>query len=253
MGCATITETFVGVEEISMARTKRGALVACTLMLIAMMLSACNQPYSQQPSVTNTPINPDSLFATPLGQTPSMSDVEIFGTGTALALTGTPIAGSITQTSSVPIGTIVAATPTPIVSINPNFTPTATLAVSSGVTTTPLPSGIYVLHKEEFPFCIARRTGVDPYDLLRASDLTSPDIYYEGLRLRIPQNSVWDATALGPRALRSDHSYTVTGNGDTTVYGVACKYGAIDPAAIAQANKISIDAKLTAGQALIIP
>ncbi|HLO18190.1 MAG TPA: LysM peptidoglycan-binding domain-containing protein [Anaerolineales bacterium] len=236
-----------------MASIKRGALVASTLLLIAIIISACNQPYSQQPSVTNTPINPTSLFAPTLGQTPSMSDVEVFGTGTALALTGTPVGGVPTQTlaaGSTQPAVFVTDTPTPLITIN---TSTATLAVGNGVTTTPLVSGVYVLHKEEFPFCIARRNGVDPYDLLRASGLTSPDIYYEGMKIRIPQNSVWNEATLGPRALRTDHSYTVTGNGDTTVYGVACKYGVLDPGAIAQANNISADARLSAGQTLTIP
>lgn len=233
-----------------MASMKRGALVASTLMLMAVIVSACNQPYSQSPSVTNTPIDPNSLFATPMGQTPSMSDVEIFGTGTAQALTGTPLAGIVTQTPPDPSG--ATATPTPLIAVN--ATATATLAVSTGVTTpVPLAGGEYILRKDEFPFCIARRSGVNPYDLLKVSGLTSPDIYYEGLKLRIPQNSTWNEADLGPRRLRTDHSYVVTGNGDTSVYGVACKYGAVDPAALAQANSISVDAKLTVGQTLSVP
>jgi hypothetical protein len=249
MGCATITQTFVGAEEMHMVSIKRGALVASILMAIALIISACNQPYSQQPSVTNTPINPNSLFATPMNQTPSMSDVEVFGTGTALALTGTPVGGLPSPTLALPPQNAGgSATPTPLISIS-----TATLAVINGATSVPLAAGEYILHKEEFPFCIARRSGVNPYDLLRESKLASPDIYYEGLKIRIPQGSVWDESALGPRALRTDHSYTVTGNGDTTVYGVACKYGVADPGAIAQANGISVDSRLTVGQTLAIP
>jgi hypothetical protein len=40
---------------------------------------------------------------------------------------------------------------------------------------------------------------------------------------------------------------------DETIYGVACLFGDIDPSAIAQANNISVDAALTAGQSLNIP
>jgi hypothetical protein len=40
---------------------------------------------------------------------------------------------------------------------------------------------------------------------------------------------------------------------DQTVYGVACYFGDIDPAAIAAANGISVGASLTAGQQLTIP
>jgi hypothetical protein len=131
MGCATIIKTFVRVEEMHMARLKRGAVIASTLMLTAVIISACKTPYSTAPDVTNTPID-QSLFATPIAQTPSsMSDVELFGTGTALALTGTPVGVVATQTPSTPVGVgtqdvLVTLTPTPLVSINP----TATLAVS---------------------------------------------------------------------------------------------------------------------------
>ena len=47
-------------------------------------------------------------------------------------------------------------------------------------------------------------------------------------------------------------TYTVLAS-DETVYGVACKFGDVDPAAIAQANGISVDAALAAGQSLSIP
>ena len=84
-----------------MARMKRGALVASLLLLAAVVLSDCNQPYSQPPSVTNTPIDTNSLFATPLVQPTSMSDVQSFATGTALALQGTPVAGVASATPGV--------------------------------------------------------------------------------------------------------------------------------------------------------
>jgi hypothetical protein len=47
-------------------------------------------------------------------------------------------------------------------------------------------------------------------------------------------------------------TYTVISS-EESVYGIACKYGDLDPAAIASANGISVSAKLTAGQALKIP
>ena len=81
-----------------MARTNKGATAAFILLLVVIIASACNQPYSQAPSVTSTPINPTSFFAT--GETPDMNDVANFGTSTALALSGTPQAIA-TQTISV--------------------------------------------------------------------------------------------------------------------------------------------------------
>jgi LysM repeat protein len=235
-----------------MASMKRGAVVASTLMLIAVIASACNQPYSQAPSVTNTPINPTSLFATPIVQTPGMGDVETFGTQTALAQTGTPVAVA-TQTLSVGVTPQdLSATPTPLVSINPTFTSTATLAVS-GTLPTSAPVGSrpssYTLQKGEFPYCIARRFDVDPDQLLSLNGLSSGNIYYPNLTLKIPQSGSFP----GNRALRNHPAtYTVSSSGET-IYGVACLFGDVDPSAIAQANNISVSTALTTGQQLSIP
>src|SRR5215208_3016143 len=261
MGCATIIKTFVGVEEMHMASIKRGAIVASTLMLIAMIISACNQPYSQQPSITNTPIDPNSLFATPIGQAPSMSDVEVFGTGTALALTGTPFGEVPTQTLSFlvtqdPNATV---TPTPLISIN---TSTATLAVSgtqpvNGTQTGPLPTSApvgsrpstYTLQKGEFPYCIARRFDVDPDALLSLNGLSSGNLYYPNLTLKIPQTGSFPDT----RALRNHPATYTVSSSDETIYGIACLFGDVDPAAIAQANNLPAGSALTTGKQLSIP
>jgi LysM repeat protein len=254
MGCATIIKTFVGVEEMHMASIKRSAVVGSTLMLIAVIASACNQPYSQQSSVTATPINPTSLFATPIGQTPSMGDVELFGTGTALALSGTP-AGIATQTLDpaliAPPDTAATATPTPLVSVNA----TSTLAIPAGPTSGPLstsvPVGVrppdYTLKPGEFPYCIARRFDVDPEALLRINGLSSGDIYYANRKLTIPQTGNFP----GNRA-RLPHPATYTVTAGETIYSIACKYGDIDPAAILQKNNLSSEV-LTAGQQLNMP
>jgi LysM repeat protein len=242
-----------------MASMKRGAVVASTLMLIAVIASACNQPYSQAPSVTNTPINPTSLFATPIGGTPeiTMSDIAIFGTSTALAQTGTPLA---VETQTLAVGVTpqdLSATATPLVAVNPEFTSTATLAVnstSSGVLPTSAPVGSrpasYTLRKGEFPYCLARRFDVDPGDLLARNNLTTAQAYNlaTGTVLSIPQSGSFPGT----RALAT-HPTTYTVSSGETIYGVACKFGDVDPAAIATANNISVDAALTAGKQLSIP
>jgi LysM repeat protein len=253
---------FVGVEEMHMASIKRGAVLASTLMLIAVIASACNQPYSQQPSVTNTPIDPNSLFATPIGQTPNitMSDVANFGTSTALALSGTPLAGIPTQTLSAPVSGIqnltVTVTPTPLVSVNP----TSTLAISGttipGATSGPLPTSMpvgsrpasYTLQPGEFPYCIARRFDVNPTELLRVNGLPNGDIYYPNLKLTIPQSGSFPP----PRA-RNTHptTYTVTASNET-IYSVACHFGDVDPAVIASTNNLQ-GTTLTVGQQLNIP
>lgn len=248
-----------------MASIKRGALVACTLMLIAVVVSACNQPYSQQP--TATPGAP-GLFESPIAQTPGMGTVESFGTGTALALTGTPFPGLATQTPSTPVDatsqslTDTAVASTPIVSTIPAFTSTATLAVggtqpttgasTTGALPTSPPVGFrpttYTLKSGEFPYCIARRFDIDPEALLRLNGLSSGTIFYPNRTLQIPQSGSFPGT----RALRN-HPATYTASAGQTVYSVACLFGDVDPAAIAQANNISVDATLTAGQQLNIP
>lgn len=240
-----------------MARTKQGTIAAFTLMLVVLIATACNQPYSQPPSVTNTPINPTSLFATPIGQTPdiTMSDVANFGTSTSLALSGTPQA-IVTQTLTIGTQDLSATvSPTALVSTNPaltSTTPTATLAVG-GTLPTSAPVGsrpaAYTLQRGEFPYCIARRFDVDPDALLSLNGLASGNIYYPNLTLKIPQSGSFPGT----RALRNHPTtYTVPSSTDS-IYGVACLFGDVDPAAIAQANNISVGAALTAGQQLSIP
>ena len=241
-----------------MASMKRGAVVASTLMLIAVIASACNQPYSQAPSVTNTPINPTSLFTTPGTPDITMSDIAYFGTQTALAQTGTPQTVA-TQTPGVGV-TPQDLSATPIVSTNPAFTSTSTLAVSgtlSGTSSGPLPTSApvgtrpteYPLHKGEFPYCLARRFDVDPDALLSLNGLSSGNIYYPNRTLKIPQSGSFPGT----RALRNHPATYTVSSSDETVYGVACLFGDVDPAAIAAANNISADAALTAGKQLSIP
>jgi LysM repeat protein len=239
-----------------MARIKQGATAAFTLMLVVLIAAACNQPYSQPPSVTNTPIDPTSLFATPIGQTPdiTMSDVANFGTSTSLALSGTPAVATQTITISTQ-DLSVTVTPTALVSTIPaltSTTATATLAVG-GTLPTSAPVGSrpasYTLQRGEFPYCIARRFDVDPDALLSLNGLSSGNIYYPNLTLKIPQSGNFPGT----RALRNHPAtYTVPSSTDT-VYGIACLFGDVDPAAIAQANNISVGAALTAGQQLSIP
>ncbi|MBN2116040.1 MAG: LysM peptidoglycan-binding domain-containing protein [Anaerolineales bacterium] len=240
-----------------MTRSKRGATVASTLMLIAVIVSACQRSASTPPAVADTPDR--SLFASPIAETsdaPGMSDIELFGTNTALALSGTP-ASVETQTPLTPVGIEtqdpnVTLTPTPLVALNP--TATATLAISAGETipaSAPVGSrpASYTLQKGEFPYCIARRFDVNPDDLLSLNGLSSGNLYYPNLTLKIPQSGSFP----GARALRNHPAtYTVAAS-DETVYSVACLFGDVDPAALAQANNISPGAALTSGQQLSIP
>ena len=238
-----------------MLRMKRGALIASLMVLVAILLSACQQPYSQAPVVTNTPINPNSLFATPISNPTKLSDDQLHATQTAQA--ASPIIYTATPGGPTPFPTS-----TPQVQLPNNPTLTATIAVPVGATNSPLPQlppgshpSTYSLQSEEFPFCVARRFGVDPGALLKASQLSNPDIYYAGMVLTIPSGPAWSVQDLGPRALRNHPaSYTVTGDADTTVYGVACKFGDVSPDTIVGANNgITLGSSLRVGQSLSIP
>jgi LysM repeat protein len=237
-----------------MARIKRGAAVASMLMLIAVVVSACKTPYSTPPAATST-INATSLFETPINQTPgiNMSDVANFMTSTALASSGTPQAIA-TQTLAVGTQDLSAsASPTALVTTNPAVTPTTTLAVS-GTLPTSAPVGSrpssYTLQRGEFPYCLARRFDVDPSELLARNNLTTAQAYNlaTGTVLSIPQSGSFP----GSRALAA-HPTTHTVSSGETIYGVACKFGDVDPSAIAQANNLAVGAALTAGQQLSIP
>jgi len=242
-----------------MARIKRGALIVSILMLVMVTVSACDLRYSTPPAATNTPLS-QNFFSTPIAQTPSMSDVEIFGTGTALALTGSPVPGAATNTPAGVTPQAPTNTPTPAVNVptNPTLTPTATLAVSnptaSGPTATLIPSGsrpaTYTLQNGEYPYCIARRFNVDPDELLAANGLVDSQTVYAGKVLTIPQTG----NPFPGSRMWHNHpdTYTVDFSSET-VNSIACYYGDIDPALIAQTNGISVSASLTVGQRLTIP
>ncbi len=239
-----------------MASLKRDRLIVSTLLLVAVIVSACNRSASTEPAVTNTPINPE-VFGTVIAQTPGVpSDLSLFTTQTALVLSGTPpVVTTEIPATAAPIGTqniAVTFTATPLIAINP--TSTATLAVSGGGTLpTSAPVGsrpaTYTLQSGEFVFCIARRFDVDPDQLLALNGLSDGQTVYPGLVLKIPQSGSFP----GSRALRNHPTtYTVSSSSET-LSGIACLYGDVDPAAIAQANNLSPSTTLTAGQQLNIP
>jgi len=91
---------------------------------------------------------------------------------------------------------------------------------------------------------------VDPAELLSLNGLTSGDVYYPNLTLTIPQSG---KPFPGTRALHSHPTTFTVDSADRTIYGVACYYGDVDPAAIAQANNLQPSAVLTVGQQLTIP
>ena len=238
------------------------------LILGIMAASACTQPYSQAPLASPT-LLPTGLFVSPYpsGQDP-LQIIADLGTQTAMANTeiangtltpstavaavtptvGTQTGASITATPGIGV-TLIATTPAPVTVIpgGSSVTPYVTVYVPTAYVGRP---ATYTLQMGEFPYCIARRFDVNPDDLLSMSGITDGNTYYPGRTLTIPQSGSFP----GDRALLPHpDTYTVSGNNDTTLYGVACKYGDVDPAAIASSNNLALSSTLTIGQQLSIP
>lgn len=234
----------------------------------AVILSACERSISAAPVETATPIA-TGLFVSPIASVENpMEMIEQFAKQTEAAQTaaagggipvttgtpGTPAAVGTTPTIDPAIPT---ATPSPTISVstptNANSaaaTPVPASTSSGPAATAPSLSGdVYILQEGEWPYCIARRYNVDPDAMLQASGLTSPDIYYAGLKLVLPKSTTFP----GARVLIPHPATYTVASGDETVYSVACKYGDVDPNAIASANGISASANLTVGQTLNIP
>ena len=248
-----------------MSNKQRGLLAIFILIVSSMLISACTQSLSSAPVATPT-LLPTGLFVSPFPSVENpMAMIEEFAKQTAAAQTsaagGAPVG---TPQAVSTIGTVITpeagVTPTPGVSTSAPSTPTnavLTTPLAAGSTpvvanNTPLPPGTrpqtYILNDGEWPYCIARRFDVDPDALLKASGLVSPDIYYEGLKLTIPQSGAFP----GSRVLVT-HPTTYTASAGETLYSIACKFGDVFPDAIASANGISVSAKLTTGQAIKIP
>jgi len=242
-----------------MANRKKSAILFSLLALTAITISACTQPYSSVPLETPA-ANATSLFVSPFPTSDNpMAMVEELSTGTALAETavaltaGTPLATAVgaeitpdsNATATPTLEGAATATATPTLS---NITPSATQPAPTVITNRP---GSYTLQKGEFPYCIARRFNVDPAELLSLNGLSSGDIYYPNLTLKIPQSG---KPFPGTRALRSHPDTYTVADASLTVYGVACAYGDVDPAAIVQSNSgLSLASALTVGQQIKIP
>ena len=176
-----------------------------------------------------------------------------FATSTALAETavaltaGTLPVTEVPGTETTPDGSLVPTETATLHGDPPPITSTATVAPPTLIVDRP---ATYALQKGEFPYCIARRFNVDQVELLSLNQLSSGIIYYPNLTLTIPQSG---KPFTGTRA-RNPHPDTYTAvSGNTNLHHVACYYGDIDPAAIAQANNLQLTTILTVGQQLTIP
>jgi LysM repeat protein len=247
-----------------MSNKQRGLLAVFILILSTTIISACTQSLSSAPAATPTVIPPE-LFVSPYPSVENpMELIEEFAKQTAVAQTTVANGGTPGTPQAIVEGTVIT-TPQDGTVVSPTVgtpstptnavptTPVAVVSTPSGPTATPVPAGVrpssYTLQNGEFPYCIARRFNVDPDALLSASGLTSPDLYYSGLTLTIPQSGTFP----GARMLATHPTTYTVSSSDETIYSIACKFGDIDPATIASANNIASSAKLTTGQQLQIP
>lgn len=251
-----------------MSNKKRGLLAVFILIIITTLITACTQSLSQSPLATPTLI-PPGLFVSPFPSVENpMAMIEEFAKQTAAAQTAA--AGGVTLTPgtlqvsvngtviTVQAGGSITPTSTAGTPTNANTVPTTPVVISTTVTpggpsATPIPPGSrpssYTLQPGEFPYCIARRFNLNPDDLLSINGLISGNIYMPGLTLKIPQSGVFP----GDRALASHPTTYTVSSSDETVYGVACRYGDVDPAVLASTNGLSVSADLSLGQQLKIP
>ena len=135
----------------------------------------------------------------------------------------------------------------------PKPKPTATPAPTKAPTQKPAPTATvpskYVIHKGEYPYCLARRFDVDPDALLRANNLVRGQPVYPGTVLTIPKN----AGHFPYQRAWHPHPTDYTVRYGDTIYTIACWFGDVTPEAIAKANGITVNTPLTPGQVLHIP
>jgi len=240
-----------------MANRKKYVILFSVLALAGLILTACTQPYSSEP-LEAPAVDPTTLFVSPLPTSDNpMAMVEELSTGTALAETaialtaGTPPAAEAPITESPPSGDITETSEQPIATTE--FPPSIDVTATNTQTLPTVPASkppSYTLQKGEFPYCIARRFNLDPAELLSLNGLSNGDIYYPNLTLTIPQSG---KPFPGERARRSHPDTYTVADASLTLYGVACAYGDVEPAAIAQANNLQLTSPLTVGQQLNIP
>lgn len=107
----------------------------------------------------------------------------------------------------------------------------------------------YILQAGEFPYCIARRFNVNPFELLSINGLSTSSVVRGGAKLTIPQTG---NPFPGQRSLKA-HPTTYVVQGGENIYEIACAFGDVSPDMIAYANGLQSPYTLTSGMTLNIP
>lgn len=234
------------------------------LAFIPLLLNACERSVIENPLSDSIQRSQETAV-----EIKGLNVIEIAGTKTAQAGIGQSV-----QTQTTPEAIIATATgnglnfptPTPIGNqpnsglTQPALMPTEGLPTSlsqvpatMGPPATSVPAanpGIYEIHEGEFPYCLARRFDVDPGELMTLNGISPNQTYFPpGTEIKIPTSG---NKFPSDRSLEvHPTSYTV-GYGET-LFTIACKFGDVDPVAIAAVNGIELDSDLTAGTVIQIP
>ncbi len=231
--------------------------------LIAIPLAAIIFLTGCERSAAQAPLQPTATTSNPfnVARPTNLSLVQQISTETAQALQTQP-ASSPNPLTPLPSPTptlsffITQTTPGALASPTVGFfgtppTPTVRIIVP---TATPGRPASYTLQPGEYPYCIARRFNVDPSELLSVNNLPSnPPPLQPGTVLQIPQsgNPFPGSRAWHPHP--GTFTFGVTDPNVTTIYGVACYFGDLDPTAIAAANGLAAPYLIHTGQVLNIP
>jgi len=227
--------------------TKRFLSIVVIVLLAAVMLAACSRSASKAPASVATATK--GSFPS-LGKTPQVSQQDAIKTQTAIAKQNlNPILEPATATAPAqPPAVNPTDTPVPA-QAQPTAAPVVPAQVSNIPTVTPGLPATYKLQKGEFVYCIARRFNVDPAALLSLNGLGQSSYVYEGMSLKIPQSG---GKFPDGRALKKHPATYTVASGDT-IYSIACKYGDVEPWAIAMANNLAAPYTLTVGSVINIP
>ncbi len=214
-------------------------IIFLVLVTSALVLAGCRLSASTPPPVTETPDSAMNTLEAELGNIATQTAV---AGGGAEAAETQPSPAETTETTSADT-----AQPTSPEATEPP--PPASATPAPVFTATPGIPQSYQLKKGEFPFCIARRFNVNQSELLNLNGLNTSSVVPVGYNLKIPQTG---NTFFGQKALLNHPTNYKVAAGDT-IYTVACKYGDVDPSAIAQANGLESPYNLSSGQTLHIP
>lgn len=249
-----------------MAHKKTRFILVTAFIFMALVISGCRQSYAPMEESLATPTVEGGSFPQELPT--NMEGVFEAGaqTATAQALAAEATLPAVEDATAIPSGdteltpennaadsptatkdtTPPTATVTPPV-LDPTETPAPT---SAPVNTSNLPV-TYTLKRGEFPYCIARRYNVDPTELLNLSGISSTEArtLSAGVILTIPQTG----NPFPYNRARNTHPVTYVVPETTSVYGIACFFGDVDPAQITSLNSISNPDTVAAGTSLQIP